>query len=248
MNSEQFEIEDDKWRASNQDYSEYMEKLGEYYYEMVDSGCIQINDIPKRIVSDINCYIGDAKLSDALFKYEMYKKVLDLAGDIAEIGIFRGDSFLFWAKLIKIFEPYNLTQVYGFDWFQGMKPSSVDDAFQENKYCGEYEHLMDIIKWQKLDNIALVQNMDVITEMEKFVNDRPYLRLKILYIDCGIKEVMEASYKYLYPRLVKGGILLMDHFNYKVSPTESDIVDKYIGDNIIHQMPFARQPSGYIIK
>lgn len=40
----------------------------------------------------------------------------------------------------------------------------------------------------------------------------------------------------------------MDHFNYKVSPTESDIVDKYIGDNIIHQMPFARQPSGYIIK
>jgi hypothetical protein len=59
---------------------------------------------------------------------------------------------------------------------------------------------------------------------------------------------MEAAYEYLYPRLVTGGILLMDHYNYKVSPSESDIVERFIGDNVVMQMPYARQPSGYIIK
>lgn len=248
MDSRVLGVEDNKWDVSNTSYKEYMKKLGGVLKEKIDSGQMNIEEMPQRIISDLGCYVGDAKLANILYKYELYKKVINLTGDIGEVGIFRGSSFLFWAKLIKLFEPYNLTQVYGFDWFQGMAPSGEDDSQQQGQYCGEYQHLTDIISWQELDNIAIVQNMDVITGMQEFVEKRPHLRFKLLYIDCGIKEVMEASYKYLYPRLVKGGILMMDHYNYKVSPTESDIVEKYIGNNIIYQMPFARQPSGYIIK
>lgn len=249
MNDSKFlGVEDNKWDESNDFYKDYMKKLGGYYKGIIETNQITVEQIPQRMVMDIGCYVGDAKLSGMLYKYELYKKVIDLAGDIAEVGIWRGDSFLFWTKLVKIFEPYNLTQVYGFDWFKGMKPGSEDDIQQDGQYCGEYQHLLDIIEWQKLDNIAIVQNMNVINEIEKFVEERPHLRFKLLYIDCGIKEVMEASYKYLYPRLVKGGVLMMDHYNYKVSPAESNIIEKYIGNNIVHQMPFARQPSGYIIK
>lgn len=248
MDSKLLGVEDNKWDESNELYKRYMRQLGGVLKEKIQSGQIAIEELPQRIVGDFGCYIGDAKLANILYKYELYKKVINLAGDIGEVGIFRGSSFLFWAKLIKLFEPYNLTQVYGFDWFQGMEPGGEDDAQQTGQYCGEYEHLMDIMSWQRLDNIAIVQNMDVVTGMQKFVEERPHLRFKLLYIDCGIKEVMETSYKFLYPRLVKGGILMMDHFNYKVSPTESDIVEKYIGNNIVYQMPFARQPSGYIVK
>lgn len=247
-NSKIYGNEDNKWNESNELYSQYIKQLGEIYKERVNLGEMNIEDIPQRMISDINCYIGDAKLANTIYKYELYKKVMMLSGDIAEVGIFRGDSFLYWAKLIKLFEPYNLTQVYGFDWFNGMKPSENDDLYQDGKYCGEYNHLMEIIALQKLENIALVKNVDVTKEIQKFVEERPHLRFKLLYIDCGIKEVLEASYEFLYPRLVKGGILLMDHYNYNVSPTESDIIEKYIGNNIVHQMPFSRQPSGYIIK
>jgi hypothetical protein len=90
--------------------------------------------------------------------------------------------------------------------------------------------------------------MDVTKEIKDFVEERPFLRFKILYIDCGIYEVMDACFKYLYPRLVTGGILLMDHYNYKVSPTESDITERFIQNTPVHQMPYTRQPSGYIIK
>lgn len=248
MNSEIFKMEDEKWRDSNKNYEEYLKKLGQYYSNNVQSGELTLDEIPARMIANTNLYIGDAKLANLIFHVDIYRKVLNLAGDIAEVGIFRGDSFLLWSKLVKIFERYNLTQVYGFDWFQGMKPGESDDIFQEGKYCGDYDHLMHMIKDQNLENISLVFPLDVTKEIKAFIEERPFLRFKILYIDCGIKEVMEAAYEYLYPRLVRGGVLLMDHYNYKVSPTESDIVERFVGDNVIMQMPYTRQPSGYIIK
>ena len=35
---------------------------------------------------------------------------------------------------VKIFEKYSQTRVYGFDWFQGMKPGENDDMAHKNKY------------------------------------------------------------------------------------------------------------------
>lgn len=249
MNSEDYKLEDDgKWAASNGKYFEYIDGLGKYYESLIADGEIEAGQVPARIIQNIGLYIGDANLANLIYHVDVYRKVMGLAGDIAEVGIYRGTSFMLWSKLVKIFEPYNLTQVYGFDWFQGMKPGSEDDVYQNGKYCGDYGHLMDMIRGQELDNISMVFPLDVTKELKAFVEERPFLRFKILYIDCGIKEVMEAAYEYLYPRLVTGGILLMDHYNYKVSPSESDIVERFIGDNVVMQMPYARQPSGYIIK
>lgn len=242
------EIEDWKQCESDKMFWEYLNKVGKRYAERIDRKEMQVSDIPIRMIRDSCAYMGDAKLGEMLYKYEIYKKVMDLSGDIAEVGIFRGDSFLLWAKLIKLFEQHNLTQVYGFDWFEGMNPGKEDDDNQKGQYAGDYEHLLELINWLKLDNIALVQKMDVSKEIGRFCEERPFLRFKILFIDCGIKEVMEAAYEHLYPRLVRGGVLLMDHYNFKVSPSESDIIDKYIGKQVIHQMCFARQPSGFIIK
>ncbi|UZQ50531.1 class I SAM-dependent methyltransferase [Clostridium kluyveri] len=242
-NSRILHYESNKWQKSNNLYFEYMDKLT----DMINRKYIS-DEIPKEIVTNFGAYGGDANIAHMLYKYELYKRVLYLNGNIGEIGIYKGKSFLYWAKLVKLFEPYNLTQVYGFDWFEGMKPKENDDVNQQGKYIGSYEELLKLVEWQGLEDIALVFNINVITDSVKFIQTRPYLRFKILYIDCGIKEVMEAAFKAFYPRLVSGGILMMDHYNYAVSPTESDIAEKYIGKNIIHQMPFGRQPTGYIIK
>lgn len=247
-NYEQHGEEDNRWPESNRNYYEYVNELGMYYKNMIDKENMKVEDMPLSIIQNIGAYVGDSSLGQLLYRYELYKKVINLAGDIAEIGIFRGNTFLNWAKFVQIFEPYSHTQVYGFDWFKGMAPGKNDDSHQEGRYSADKEHLLNIIKWQKLEDIAIVEDMDVTKCLKEFVEERPYLRFKLLYIDCGIEEVMEASYKYLWPRLVKGGVLLMDHFNCSTSPTESGIIQKYIGNNIVRQMPFARQPAGYCIK
>lgn len=244
----QYGKEDNRWPDSNANYYNYMKELGEYYSCLVSDGLGGVQDIPLSIVQNIGAFIGDSGLGQLLCRYELYKKTIDLAGDIAEVGIFRGNTFLNWAKMVQIFEPHSHTQVYGFDWFKGMKPSENDDMNQDGKYVADLDFLLNLIKWQKLEDIAIVEDMDVTVGLKEFVRERPYLRFKLIYIDCGIEEVMEASYKYLWPRLVNGGVLLMDHFNCSTSPTESAIIQKYIGDNVVRQVPFSRQPAGYCIK
>ena len=80
------------------------------------------------------------------------------------------------------------------------------------------------------------------------INSNRWLRFKIVFIDCGTEKVLENTIKVIWPRIVKNGILILDHFNNSVSPMESDIVDKVIGKNTIEQMNFVRQPTAFIRK
>ena len=73
------------------------------------------------------CFTGSQTLSRYLTFYECYKNTLGLAGHIAEVGIYKGGSFLFFSKLVQIFENNTFTQVHGFDWFKGNAPSKHED-------------------------------------------------------------------------------------------------------------------------
>ena len=229
------EFEDDKFKQANDVYFPYMEELKK-------------KNIPTHeLIHQFPLFAGQVNLARYLFFYEMYKKVVDLTGHIAEVGIWKGASFLHWAKLVTLFEPQTQTQVYGFDWFMGMDQQEETSEKKEN-YVGEYESLVELVKLQNLQNTALICKMDVTEEMEKFIEERPYLRFKLLFIDCGLKDVMEACFKHMFPRLVSGGILIMDHYNNVSSPDESDIVDRYIEGRKVLQMPFNRHSTGYIVK
>jgi len=223
--------EDQKYLNVNNDFLKYIDTISPWNLD------------PKEVIAQFPAFVGYVNLARTLSLYELYKKVQELSGDIAEVGTFKGASFLLWAKLITLFEPYNATQVYGFDWFKGM-----DSGETKGQFVGSYETLIELIHLQQLENIALLYKMNVIEEAKAFIGERPHLRFKILFIDCSIKEVMECALDAFYPRLVTGGVLIMDHYNLKISPHESDITDKYIGKNKIMQLPFNRQPTGYVIK
>jgi len=221
------------------------------YFDYIDTivddnehGDINIKDL----IYQFPVYVGEVNLARHLFFYDLYKKVISLNGHIADVGTFKGASFMFMSKLVKLHEAYNQTQVHGFDWFQGMSPSEEDDSNQQGKYTGDYEYLQRLVELQDLDHIAQLHKMDITKDLKSFVEKHNYIRFKIIFIDCGIKEVMETTLKYLYPKLNYSGILIMDHFNDAQSPAESEILEKYIGKNKIYQMPFNRQPTAYVIK
>ena len=200
------------------------------------------------LIYNFPLFVGPVNLSRYLFFYELYIKALLLNGHIAEVGTYKGASLLFWAKLLEIFERYDTTQVFAFDWFKGMVPGANDNPINDGLYKANYEDLIKMIKLQHLERFAIVEKMDIVTELHDFISKRPYLRFKLILIDCAIEEVLEESLKNLYPRLVNGGILIIDHYNMEASPTESSIIDKYIGNNKVFQMPFNRHSSGYVIK
>lgn len=159
----------------------------------------------REIIYNFPIFVGQVNIARELFFYELYKQVLNLSGDIAEVGTYKGASFMLWAKLIKLFENNNTTRVFGFDWFQGMRTGDNDNVTTNGLYKTDYETLDRLIKMQGLENIALLEKMDVTKDLTHFLSERPWLRFKIVFIDCGIEDVLEASLKSLWPRLVNGG-------------------------------------------
>ena len=39
------------------------------------------------------------------------------------------------------------------------------------------------------------------------------MRFKLVFIDCGIEKVLINTLPHVWSRLVKGGILILDHYN-----------------------------------
>ena len=59
-------------------------------------------------------------------RYELYKMVLDISGDVVECGVWQGNSFLQLAHLSVILEPYEINRHFvGFDAFEGF--ASIDN-------------------------------------------------------------------------------------------------------------------------
>lgn len=225
-----------KFKQEDDQYFGYIKKLEE------------MNIDSKEIVYHFPVFVGHVNLARHLFFYDLYKQVQDLAGDIADIGTYKGASFLFWAKLLKLFESMNTTQVHGFDWFEGMSPGKNDMQSHKGQYVAGYENLLEMIKLQGLEDVAVLHKLDLSKDLGKHMSDRPYARFKMVFVDCGIENVLEESIKHFWKRLVKGGIMILDHYNNISSPKESDVLEKYIGDNYIRQISYVRQPTAYVIK
>jgi hypothetical protein len=167
-------------------------------------------DIPKiDLIHGFPLFTGHVNLARYLFFYDLYKEVYKLSGDIADVGTWKGYSFLFFAKLVKIFEPLAFTRVHAYDWFQGMLPQVEDDTSHEGEYIGGYDMLCKLIELHELSGLAVVNKLDLAKDLPEYFKNKENrsLRFKLCFIDCGIKNVLEESLKYFYPRIIKGGIV-----------------------------------------
>ena len=219
----------------------------EVYFDYLDQ-LDGLWDGPTDLLHDFPVYVGAVNLARFLSFADVYREVLDVAGDIADVGTYRGASMLTFAKLIATFEPLSATQVHGFDWFRGMTPGEGDDPGQAGKYVADQARLERLIELQGLGGICELHDLDLTTQLDAFMTERPWLRFKLVFLDCGIREVLESSLEHLWPRLVPGGALILDHFGGSASPSEADVVSSFTGGASVRRIPYTRSPSAYLIK
>ena len=222
-------------------------KEDKIYFDYIKS-LKKTNIDPIEMIYHFLVFVGDVNLARFISFFEIFKKVKGLSGHIADIGTWKGASFFTFVKFVKIFEKYSQTQVYGFDWFKGMKQGKNDNKKYNNKYLANYKSLKKMINLQNLQDIAVLEKMNLNTQFKKYLEKNKWLRFKLVFIDCGSEKVLQNTIKYVWPKIVRNGILILDHYNNHVSPTESKILEKYIGKNLIQQLSFVRQPTAYIQK
>jgi hypothetical protein len=230
------DFETQKFAGLKEPYYKGLQAIKELNYETED------------FIHYFPCFTGHLTLARYLTLYDVYQKTLGISGHIAEVGIYKGASLLFFTKLTQIFEPMSLTQVHGFDWFQGNDPGANETKIVKNSDTESYERLTALIQAQGLEKNAFVHKMDVTKELKSFFEKYPHLQFKIVFLDAGMYNVVKACLPYFWERLTKGGILILDQYNHEVAPGETQAVKEYLPNVTVRTFPNCWMPTAYIIK
>jgi hypothetical protein len=192
----------------------------------------------KKVIIEVNNY--EKKLINKCLQYSMtnfermwsliqsfhHVRQESLVGDFVECGVWKGGNIILLKKLI---EKFNMKKnIYGFDTFEGMVEPSFYDVNYNNKsakkmfdehkkkeigfaMCSLDDVKRNIKKNTKIDNIFLIKGKveDTLKNKRKLPKN-----ISILRLDTDFYESTKIELEILFPRLVKGGVLIVDDYGF----------------------------------
>lgn len=194
------------------------------------------------------------RMSNILSHYELYKKIIDLPGDVVELGVFKGGSFMQFSAFRELLENAYSRKIIGFDLF-GEFPKAQNEAdalFREkwvvetnNEYLTK-EELQKALDFKGIKNTELVKG-DIAQTVPEYVKNNAHMRIALLHIDVDIYEPAKIGLEYLYDRVVGGGVIILD--DYGVAG-ETDAVEEFFRDKdvAIRKLNISQKKPSYIIK
>jgi len=205
------------------------------------------------------------RLQKLLARYELFKMTTNLPGDVVECGVFKGTGLFTWLKFLELHCPHSAKQLVGFDLF-GDTRQRVAAALNGNELdVAEMEALCDEAEFDGVDTAELMAmalkistgaaerltlvDGDITNTALQFTETKPGFRISLLHLDLDVGPPTLAALKALWPRVVKGGIVVFDEYAvHKWS--ESEAVDEFFKDKdvSIRTLPFASSPTAYIVK
>lgn len=218
---------------------------------------INLPDFNKSFEYENNFYLSSdiTRISKILAHYELYKMVHDIPGAIVEGGVFKGTSLIRFATFRDLLGNPFSKKIIGFDTFGKFPESSLPDDKEMRQYHldtgGEEsiskQQLMDVLKHKGIDRYVELVEGDITKTLPDYLISNPGLRISLLNLDTDIYDPSKIILELLYPRIVSGGVLLLD--DYGSFPGETKAVDEYFKNkNIkIRKLPFCMTPC-YIIK
>lgn len=213
-------------------------------------------------------YINRYTLTRMLAYYELFKMVQHKPGWIVECGVYRGFTLFALAKFMEIFCMGDKSRkVVGFDNFAGFTELSPEDSNKDEKvrktggispseYREDVTELLEICNqdafapWAK--RVELVEG-DVKDTIPKYVSDYPGLRISMLHLDIDLYNPTKIALEHLYPRVVSGGLVVLDEYAHIDWGGESKALEDYfasLGESIPELKTFGwcSTPTTYFIK
>jgi len=218
---------------------------------------IVLPDFSKSFEYENNFYLSCdiTRISKMIAHYELFKMTMDLPGAIVECGVFKGASLLRFSMFRELLSTAYSKKIIGFDIFDKFPETLFEDDVEFRKRfiegAGENsisaDQLYEVLDHKGINKqIELVEG-DITKTVPEYILDHPELKISMLNLDTDIYEPCTVILEHLYPRLVRGGILIID--DYGTFPGETKAIDDYFKgkDITIKKFPFAMTPS-YLIK
>jgi len=197
-----------------------------------------------------------SRIRKILARYELFKKTINVPGDIVECGVFKGVSFMFWLKCLKIFSPNSQKRVIGFDMFSGF-PKNLEkkEKISAKKYVklSKFKGLnpSDLSKKAKkiLNGKFELIKGDVSKTSKRYVSKNYGFKISLLHLDLDTYSGTKSALINFFPKISKGGIIILDEYGSR-GWGETDAVDEYLKEKNykVNLLDNTESPTGYIIK
>lgn len=236
---------------SNETEKIYQREMPDYFERSLGSLSEKFFHFPK--------YISRQSLARFLFKYEVFKKILDVHGSIIECGVYMGGGTMSFAHASVILEPYNhQRKIYGFDTFEGFPEVSKEDlstaeGMKHTKAgvfnvqgmetdLNECVRLFDCNRpLGHLPKIKFIKG-DITRTLPEFLQEMPHIVVALLYLDLDLYKPTKTALELLIPRIPKGGIIVFDELNHEQWPGETMAVMEVLGLNNLRLQRFPFEP------
>ena len=160
-----------------------------------------------------------------------------IPGDIVECGVWRGGSSMICASMLRLMGDTR-RKIFMYDTYAGM----TDPTDKDIDYTGNKASRNDFNKWCAIPRSIVEQAMvltgypqENIWYVEGKVEDTiPGVipeTIALLRLDTDFYESTYHELKWLFPRLVSGGVLIVDDYGHFRGVREA--VDKYIKENSV---------------
>lgn len=232
---------------------EYQELMEEYFQKAYGSLSEKIDNFSK--------FVSRQSLSIFLYKYELFKKILNIQGSIIECGVHIGGGTFTFAKLSSILEPINYQRkIIGFDTFEGFPECTPEDLATKNRsefaYKGAFavpniemdlqegRRLYDMNRFiNHIPKLSFVKG-DINKTLPKFLEENPHTIISLLYLDLDIYKPTKTVLELVLPRMPKGSIIAFDQLNSEYWPGETKaVLDILTSLNKIKIQRFPFEPS-----
>jgi len=174
------------------------------------------------------------RFAKILSRYELFRRVIEIPGDIVECGVLKGTGVLFWAKMIQIFNPLSLRKVVGFDTFGEFPGDTETDRRFAQEMCAEAcyegidpERLMEAARESGVAHRVELVRGDATTTVAGYAAANAGFRVALLNLDFDTAAPTRAALDVLYDRVVPGGVIVCDEYGLP-GCTEADAVDEFL--------------------
>jgi len=182
-------------------------------------------------------------------RYELYKLILNVPGDIIECGVYQGNSFCWLAYLSVILEPYAINRrIIGFDTFEGFAsidniadPNDIDSKnFADTSYelIAQALENIDVVRpVNKVKRFELVKG-DIVETLPKYIDDHPWMTCAMLILDTDLYKPTKVALEKVINLMPRGGVIVFDEYNYQNFPGESQAIKEVLQLNKLKVQKF----------
>ncbi|WP_215357904.1 TylF/MycF family methyltransferase [Polynucleobacter sp. UB-Raua-W9] len=174
------------------------------------------------------------RMAKLLAHFDLYKSILNIPGDVIELGVFKATSLIRFATFRACLESEFSRKITGFDTF-GVFPREnigqqedidfIDDFEAEAGEGLSLEEVKEIFTKKSFQNIFL-ESGNVFETLPAYLKRFPATRIAILHLDMDVKEPTSFALDLLFDRVVPGGLIVFDDYNTVAGETEA--VDEFL--------------------